>query len=193
MVQRTKRCHVVAVPYPGRGHINPMLNLCRLIASRRADILITFVVTEEWLGFLGSESRPATVNFCAIPNVIPSELVRADDFLGFVEAVMTVMEAPVERILARLEPPASLMICDTLLTWVVEFGNRRNIPVASFWPMSATVFSMYYHFDLLVQNGHHPTNLSGKFVKAKCTALFFIPTMLDLSQGWIGLGRQWPA
>ncbi|KAM7496403.1 hypothetical protein LguiA_020817 [Lonicera macranthoides] len=160
MVQPTKRCHVLAVPYPGRGHINPLLNLCRLIASRRTDILITFVVTEEWLGFIGSEFKPSTVSFCAIPNVIPSELVRAGDFPGFVEAVMTKMEAPVERLLARLEPPASLMISDTFLTWAMELGNRKNIPVASFWPLSATVFSIYYHFDLLVQNGHHPTNLT---------------------------------
>uniref|UniRef100_A0A3Q7F0M8 Uncharacterized protein n=1 Tax=Solanum lycopersicum TaxID=4081 RepID=A0A3Q7F0M8_SOLLC len=26
-------CHILAIPYPGRGHINPLMNLCKLIAT----------------------------------------------------------------------------------------------------------------------------------------------------------------
>ncbi|KAK3138404.1 hypothetical protein QOZ80_5AG0368470 [Eleusine coracana subsp. coracana] len=52
--------HVVAVPYPGRGHINAMLNLCRLLVSRHDSISATVVVTEEWLGLLGGGGGPAT-------------------------------------------------------------------------------------------------------------------------------------
>ncbi|KAK8645697.1 hypothetical protein V6N13_119520 [Hibiscus sabdariffa] len=36
-------CHIVAVPYPGRGHVNPMMNLCKLLCSKTPNILITFV------------------------------------------------------------------------------------------------------------------------------------------------------
>ncbi|KAI3526317.1 hypothetical protein L1887_05565 [Cichorium endivia] len=80
-------CHVVAIPYPGRGHINPMMNLCKLITLHRpSEFLITFVVTEEWLGFIGSEPKPTNVRFATIPNVIPSEVNRAADFPGFLNA-----------------------------------------------------------------------------------------------------------
>ncbi|GAV58679.1 UDPGT domain-containing protein [Cephalotus follicularis] len=51
-------CHVVAMPYPGRCHVNPMMNFCKLLVSRKNDILITFVVTEEWLGYIGSDPKP---------------------------------------------------------------------------------------------------------------------------------------
>ncbi|RLM93173.1 UDP-glycosyltransferase 87A1-like [Panicum miliaceum] len=30
-------CHIVALPYPDRGHINPTLSLCRLLAARRSQ------------------------------------------------------------------------------------------------------------------------------------------------------------
>lgn len=160
---RTSGCHVVAMPYPGRGHINPMINLCKLLASKSDGILITFIVTEEWLGFIGSETMPATIKFRSIPNVIPSELVRGADFPGFVEAVLTKMEAPFEQLLDRLDPPVTAIIADTYLMWAVAVGNRRNIPVASLWTMSPSVFSVLYHFDLLVQNGHFPVDLSGTF------------------------------
>ncbi|KAK4856643.1 hypothetical protein QYF36_019603 [Acer negundo] len=96
-------CHIVALPYPGRGHINPMMNLCKLLASRQPEILITFVVTEEWLGFIGSEPKPDNIQFGTIPNVKPSELSRAKDFSGFVEAVATKTEAPFEELLDRFE------------------------------------------------------------------------------------------
>ncbi|KAE8039344.1 hypothetical protein FH972_011765 [Carpinus fangiana] len=154
-------CHVVAMPSPGRGHINPMMSLCKLLALKRPQqILVTFVVTEEWLGFIGSDPKPANVRFATIPNVIPSELGRAKDFQGFVEAVYTKMEAPFEELLDRLEPPVTAIVADTYLIWAIGVGNRRNIPVASLWPMSATVFSVLHHFELLVQNGHSPIDVS---------------------------------
>ena len=70
-VESTTICHVVAMPFPGRGHINPMMNLCKLLASRKPDILITIVVTEEWLGFIGSDAKPDNIQFASIPNVTP--------------------------------------------------------------------------------------------------------------------------
>ncbi|CAL5353203.1 unnamed protein product [Camellia sinensis] len=152
---------VVAMPYPGRGHINPMLNLCNLIASRQSDILISFVVTEEWLGLLGSEPKLDNIHFATIPNVVPSEIGRGADFPGFLEATLTKLEGPFERLLDRLEPPKpSVIIYDTYLCWVVGVGNRRNIPVASLFTMTTSVFTVFYHFDLLAQNGHFPADVS---------------------------------
>lgn len=171
--QPTSVCHVVAVPYPGRGHINPMMNLCKLLASHKADILITFVVTEEWHGFIGSEAKPNNVRFATVPNVIPSELVRAADMDGFIEAIMTNMEAPFERLLGRLEQPPVLIVADTFLPWAIRVGNRRNVPAASFWPMPASVFSVFQHFHLLAENGHFPVDLLGDY-SFLCSSFKFV-------------------
>lgn len=154
--------HLVAVPFPGRGHINPLINFCKVLAIKRPDIIITLVVTEEWHGLLISEEVPHNLTFGTIPNVLPSELVRAADFSGFFEATLTKMEEHVARLIDHLALRPMLIIYDFFLMWIPEVGNRMNIPVASFWPMSATVFSMYQYRHLLVQNGHFPvTNLSG--------------------------------
>lgn len=162
-------CHVVAMPYPGRGHVNPMMNLCKLLASRKDDILITLVITEEWLDLIGSQDKPPSIpnlRFATIPNVIPSERVRAADFPGFIEAVSTKLEAPFEQLLDRLEPPVSAIIADTNVSCAFVVGNRRSIPAATLWTMSVTVFSVFHHFDLLIQNKHHPLlDLSGTLQK----------------------------
>ncbi|PQM41085.1 hypothetical protein Pyn_02027 [Prunus yedoensis var. nudiflora] len=157
--QPTFVCHVVAVPYSGRGHINLMMNFCKLLASQKADILITFVLIEEWLGFIGSEAKPDNIQFATVPNVIPSELVRTADMDGVIEAIMTNMEAPFERLLGRPEQPPVLIVADTFLPWAIRVGNRRNVRAASFWPMPTSVFSVFQHFHLLAENGHFPVDL----------------------------------
>ncbi|KAJ1437569.1 UDP-glucuronosyl/UDP-glucosyltransferase [Sesbania bispinosa] len=156
----TLPCHVVAMPFPARGLINPMMNLCKLLVSKNSTILVTFVVTEEWLSFIGSDPRPDNIRIHSIPNVVPSELTRANDHAAFIEAVMTKMEAPFELLLNALDTPPSVILYDTLLYWVVDLGNRRNIPVASFWTMSASIFSIFLHYHLLERNGHYPVDLS---------------------------------
>lgn len=149
------------MPFPGRGHVNPMMSLCKILVSLQPDILITFVVTEEWLGFIGADPKPDNVRLASIPNVIPSERLKAANFPGFYEAVMTMMEAPFEQLLDQLERPVTLFLADVELLWGVGVGNRRNIPVASLWTMSASVFRMLLHFDLIEQSQHYPTDLSG--------------------------------
>ncbi|KAJ6751019.1 hypothetical protein OIU85_001544 [Salix viminalis] len=184
--------HVVAMPYPGRGHVNPMMNLCKLMSSRKPDILFTFVVTEEWYDFIHSDTKkPDNIHFATIPNCIPSEVGRAKDFPGFLKAVATKMEAPFEQLLDRLELPVGVIIADTYLDWVVHVGNRRNIPVASLWTMSAYVFSLLRHFELLEQNGHFPVELSERGEERVDYIPGIPPTRLvDFPTLFHGTGRQ---
>ncbi|KAI9118327.1 hypothetical protein K1719_010659 [Acacia pycnantha] len=148
----TNSCHVVAMPFPGRGHINPMMNLCKILASRRPDVVITFVVTQEWLGYIGSDPKPDNIHFSSIPNVIPPEREKAADFPRFYEAVMTKMEDPFEQLLDRLETPVTTIIGDVELRWPTAVGNRRNIPVAVSWTMSASFYSMLLHLQIFTRN-----------------------------------------
>ncbi|CDY24026.1 BnaC03g16650D [Brassica napus] len=147
--------HVVAMPWPGRGHINPMMNLCKRLVLRDPNLTVTFVVTEEWLGLIGSDPKPDRIHFATLPNLIPSELVRANDFIGFVNAVHATLEEPFEQLLDRLDsPPPTAIVADTYVLWAVRVGERRNIPVASLWTMSATILSLFLHSDLLISHGH---------------------------------------
>ncbi|KAL4279101.1 hypothetical protein GQ457_03G043370 [Hibiscus cannabinus] len=187
-------CHVVAVPYPGRGHVNPMMNLCKLLCSKTPgnSILITFVVTEEWLGFIASDKKPPNIRFRTVPNVIPSELVRANDFPAFIAAVLTKMEAPFEELLGRLEVelPVSAIIADTYLPWTLQVGQRRNIPVASLWTMSASVLFIFHHFNLLVENHHYPADLTEQGDELVDYIPGLAPTRLaDLPTIFYGNGR----
>jgi hypothetical protein len=140
------------VPYPGRGHVNAMLNLCRLLVARADDNVsaaVTVVVTEEWLGLLGASAAGLgpRVRFETIPNVIPSEHGRAADMAGFLEAVCTRMAGPFERLLDRLAPSA--IVSDAFVPWAVDVGRRRGVPVCVLCPISATTFAVQCNFHRL--------------------------------------------
>ncbi|KAI3933112.1 hypothetical protein MKW92_002268 [Papaver armeniacum] len=156
------RCHIVAVPFPGRGLINPMMNFCKHLANKLGDnIKITFVITEEWLGILESTPMPPQILLRSIPNVIPSEFSRSLtlDFESFLEIVVAELEAPFKAVLNTSEP-ASCIITDFYLTWAYSIGNQRNIPVVTFWTTSSFVFFVLCHADLLTKNGHSLANIS---------------------------------
>ena len=158
------QCHMVAMPYLDRGHINPMMNLYKILALNSKNILITFVVTEEWLGFISSDPKPNNIRFASIANVIPSVIVQAADISSFIEATMMKLEAPLVRLLDQLKfPSVTVIIAATLLFWAISIENRRNIPVALFWPMSMSMFTIIQHVDLLVQNGHFSVD-PGEFI-----------------------------
>ncbi|KAJ3703056.1 hypothetical protein LUZ61_006761 [Rhynchospora tenuis] len=138
--------HVVAIPYPGRGHVNPMMVLCRQLIA--CGIHATFIVTEEWHGLINSAHPPPPpeLNFMTIPNCIPSEHGRGNDHVGFIKAVYTKMAEPVEKLFDRLELVPQVIIADTYLPWAVEVANRRGIPICSLFTMSAAFFSVLLHF-----------------------------------------------
>ncbi|XP_076893825.1 UDP-glycosyltransferase 87A1-like [Bidens hawaiensis] len=156
---------VVVVPYPGRGHINPLLNLCRLLSSRlnrnNHTTIFTVVVTEEWLELLNPQpEQDRNIRFATIPNVLPSEVNRGSDVMAFMTAVQTKMKRPFMEVLDRIESPVKLIIADAVMRWPFEVANTRNIPVAAFWPMSASEYSVVHYVDLLESHHHFYADVS---------------------------------
>jgi len=96
---------------------------------------------------IGSDPKPENIRFASIPNVVPSEQVRAADMDTFVEAVFTKMEAPFERLLDQIVPPPSVIVADTFLFWAVDVGRRRSrcsntsifLPKTDIFPLTSQV------------------------------------------------------
>ncbi|KAK8914043.1 UDP-glycosyltransferase 87A1 [Platanthera zijinensis] len=159
-----RTCHIAAIPYPGRGHMNPMMNLCRLLDGRD-NITVTVIVTDEWLNLLSSETSPpnlkSNVQLRSIPNVLPSERSRGDNYTEFMNAVFTKMSEPVGCLLDGLDPPADVVVADALLLWVVDLCKQRNLPVVALWTESASVLWALNTFERLHAAGQLPADFSG--------------------------------
>ena len=142
--------HVVALPFPTRGHVNPLINLCKLLSSRTPnEVIITIVVTQEWLSFIQSYPKPHNIRYATIPNVIPLDSQILDDVPYFTESLATKLRPAFENLLDQLEPPVSAIISDAELAWPAAIAKQRNIPVALLWTMSASFFDTFRQLDIL--------------------------------------------
>ncbi|KAJ0977984.1 hypothetical protein J5N97_013458 [Dioscorea zingiberensis] len=157
-----RQLHIAAIPWPGRGHINPMLNLSRsLLANDK--IIITFIVTEEWFAILSSSSSstplPPNLRLLSIPNVLPSESTRGADLMGFIHSVFTEMGAQVEELLLqRVDPVVDTIIADTILPWVPSIASKMRVPLSSLFTMSPTMFLAFHLYGHCLQSFDEETN-----------------------------------
>ncbi|XP_039136165.1 UDP-glycosyltransferase 87A2-like [Dioscorea cayenensis subsp. rotundata] len=134
--------HLAFIPWPGRGHINPMLNLARSLASKAENIIITFIVTEEWLNILhSSTSFPPNLLLVSIPNILASEHTRGADMMSFIHTVFTLMGGPIEKILLKLvNDSVDVIIADALLPWMPGISVKLGVPLVSVFTMSVSLF-----------------------------------------------------
>ncbi|KAL5751638.1 hypothetical protein ACOSQ2_022145 [Xanthoceras sorbifolium] len=151
MQAATKVSHIVFMPYPARGHINPVLILSKLL---------------KWHCTIASEVFPSNIRFATISNdVLPSAKPQAADTSAFFSAVKH-MAAPFEHILDQLDPPVTTIITDNALAWAVKAGYSRNIPVGLFRVMWVTSFTILHHCYHLFEKGI-PKNIEDTYYNIK--------------------------
>lgn len=161
--------HVVAFAYPLQGHIIPMFNFAKKLAAK--GVIVTFVNTESCHANIikshngedplisHARSSGLDIRSAQVGDGLPVEFDRSLNHDEFMESLRINMILHVEEFIADLstkEPPVSCFIADTFFVWPDRISKKFGIPHASFWTEAAVVFSIYYHWDLLVKNGHHP-------------------------------------
>ncbi|XVF82630.1 hypothetical protein PTKIN_Ptkin16aG0064600 [Pterospermum kingtungense] len=105
---------------PG-SHINPMMNLCKLLVSKKNGSALLAPTPSLITTYVLKQSQMSSHLSCLKPPI---------DFPAFYEAVMTKMEAPFEQLLDGLEVPVTAILGDIEVRWGTGVRNRRNIAVA---------------------------------------------------------------
>lgn len=161
--------HAIVVPMPGQGHINPMMQLAKKLASK--GIAITFVLTQSWHNIITKAHSTTRVNAFAhaqniglnirladIPDCVPGEFERWKKKEDFFQSLDN-MESHVEELIKNLNQssatPVSCIVADTFLGWAVPLAKKLGLLSVSFWPQSVSVFSISYHSYL----GERPAGL----------------------------------
>lgn len=171
----------VVVAYPLQGHIIPVAHLALRLAAR--GFAVTFVSTEavhdQTARALGVDDPAGYDVFAAarasasaaaaeeldvayelVSDGLPVGFDRSlhhDDFMG---ALLHALPARVEELLSRVvvDPAATFLVADTFFVWPATLARRLGVAYVSFWTEPALIFNLYYHMDLLTQNGHFRCN-----------------------------------
>jgi len=165
MARNTEKLHALVFPYPAQGHITPMMQFAKKLASK--GVIVTFLTThhthrqitkaqthsaeqddpiEQEARNLGLDIRSAQIS-----DGLPLDFDRSARFNDFMRSVDN-MGGELEQLLHNLNktgPAISCVIADTILFWSFEVTKKLGIPWISFWTQPTFLYLIYYHAHLL--------------------------------------------
>ncbi|KAH7388132.1 hypothetical protein KP509_16G059400 [Ceratopteris richardii] len=160
--------HVVLVPLPLQGHLNPFTSLAHYLSASGVDVSIVLAARADTLlsEARGSSSsipplssptgRPIRIE--VVPDGISSQSNRPLDWSMLQQSIET-MRQGVENLLEKLmreKYPPRCVVVDSLIPWGRDISLKFNLPWMMLWAGSALGFSIGYHAPELVRKGLIP-------------------------------------
>uniref|UniRef100_A0A803PHH6 Glycosyltransferase n=1 Tax=Cannabis sativa TaxID=3483 RepID=A0A803PHH6_CANSA len=133
--------HVLVVPYPSQGHINPLLQFAKRLAFK--GVKATIATTHY------------TVKFICAPNIGVESISDGFDDGGFSQAkseevFLKSFKANGSSTLSQLilkyqntDHPVNCVVYDSFLPWALDVAHQHSIYGAAFFTNSATVSSIF--------------------------------------------------
>lgn len=139
--------HALIVPYPSQGHINPMLQLAKRLASR-GGTRATLVTTRFILRSLDPAAAGPAVPLAAISDGYDrggvAEAPTLDDYLSCLDAVGSqTLAALIEHRRGAGDDPYTCVVYDTYAPWVAAVASRLGLPAVAFSTQSCTASAVY--------------------------------------------------
>ncbi|XP_010459994.1 PREDICTED: UDP-glycosyltransferase 85A1 [Camelina sativa] len=183
--------HVVCVPYPAQGHINPMMKVAKLLHAR--GFHVTFVNTvynhNRFLRSHGSIALDGlhSFRFESIPDGLPeTDMDTTQDITALCESTMKNCLVPFQELLQRINarddvPPVSCIVSDGVMSFTLDAAEELGVPEVLFWTTSGCAFLTYLHFYLFIEKGITPLKDESYLTKEHLDMVIdFIPTMTNL-------------
>ncbi|XP_077245752.1 7-deoxyloganetin glucosyltransferase-like [Tasmannia lanceolata] len=158
--------HAVLIPFPAQGHINPMIQLAKLLHSK--GFYITFVHTEfnhsRMLKSRGPDSLKGLDDFQfeTIPDGLPpQDCDRTQDIAALNVSTRKNCAVPFRNLVTKLNnslriPHISCIIPDGVMSFALCVAEELDIMVLVFYTMSACGLMGYLNFHELKRRGYTP-------------------------------------
>ncbi|KAJ0790587.1 putative trans-zeatin O-beta-D-glucosyltransferase [Helianthus annuus] len=167
--------HVVCVPLPAQGHINPMLKLAKLLHSK--GFFITYVNSEfnhqRLLRSVGSNALHdlPSFHFETISDGLPppENPDATQDVSSTLNSLHETGLGPFKSVLSKvstLYSPVTCIVADFLMGFTLPAAEELGIPAVLFWTSGAGSLICYNQYPNLIQKGLMP--LKGKHLSIYC-------------------------
>ncbi|XP_038979000.1 crocetin glucosyltransferase 3-like [Phoenix dactylifera] len=150
--------NIVVFPFLAQGHMNPCLDLTRLLAARYPELTLTIVTTTGNLPHLRRlfpSNRLADLPFDPADHGLPSDAdtsfaLPAHLIVPFHRATLS-LEPSFRRLLSDIstasdEPPLLCLIADMFLGWTVPIARSLGVFHAVLHTSGPFAMSIYNHF-----------------------------------------------
>ncbi|XP_028801346.1 7-deoxyloganetin glucosyltransferase-like [Neltuma alba] len=160
--------HIVCLPFPAQGHVNPFMKLAKLLHSN--GFHVTFVNSEfihkRLAQSLGSDFVKGLPDFRfeTIPDGLPQSETDAQDIPALIDSTRKHCYGPLKELIGKLNslssssgvPAVSCIIADANMGFAEKVADEFGIPEIRFWTASACGLLGYLQYDELVKRGIFP-------------------------------------
>ncbi|XP_051130881.1 UDP-glycosyltransferase 74F2-like [Andrographis paniculata] len=137
--------HVLAVPYPSQGHVNPMLQFCKRLVSKgaKSTFIITNFIRKTW------NPKPQSVAIDAISDGFDDGgFMHADGVADYLEKMEAAGSRTLKNLIERYIASGNAVDCivyDAFLPWVLDVAKGVGIKGAAFFTQACAVNYIYYY------------------------------------------------
>lgn len=133
------KAHVLVLPFPVQGHINPMLQFCKRLASK--GLKTTFVNTL----FISSNTQPSASSLISTATISDGHdgcgFTVAGDPGSYLARFRSVGSETLSDLIKKLDG----LVYDPFLPWALDVAREFGLVGAAFFTQSCAVSNVYYH------------------------------------------------
>ncbi|XP_060173762.1 mogroside IE synthase-like [Lycium barbarum] len=142
MEEITNKAHVLVLPYPIQGHINPMVQFSKRLASRGVKVTL---VTIDYV----SKNMPKEFGSIKIESIPhdddPPQSV--DKSLEWLLALLSKSLGAIVEKLSDSEYPVKVLVYDSIIPRPIDLAHQLGLKGAAFFTQSCSLSAIYYHMD----------------------------------------------
>ncbi|KAK2990339.1 hypothetical protein RJ640_003611 [Escallonia rubra] len=135
------KAHALVLPFPVQGHINPMLQFSKRLASK--GLKVTLVATTNSV-----QAPDNSIDIEYIPDGSDQTDQKKDAGLERFKSVASrVLPDLIEKLNGYGSCPVKLVVYDSILPWALDIAHELGLCGASFFTQSCAVSAIYYHMS----------------------------------------------
>ncbi|KAJ6813944.1 crocetin glucosyltransferase 2-like [Iris pallida] len=137
--------HILLVPYPAQGHITPLLQFGKRLASHNVEVTLA---TTRFLNNL-TKPEPGPVSFESISDGFDSGGFSAAPSVGFyLDRLEAVGSQTLSDLIVSLQSgarPVHVLVYDPFVPWAAEVARWFGLRCTAFFTQSCAVDAIYGH------------------------------------------------
>ncbi|EEF32575.1 flavonol 7-O-beta-glucosyltransferase UGT74F1 [Ricinus communis] len=149
MREKESRGHVLVIPFPGQGHLNPMLQFSRRLVSK--GLQVTFIVTtyiSRSKHLVSSSNR--LLQFDTISDGYDEGgFEQASSMGAYLSSIHTVGPRTLKELIAKYQSssnPIDCLIYEPFLSWALDIAKQFGLIAAAFFTHACAVDYVFYSF-----------------------------------------------
>ncbi|KAL5750669.1 hypothetical protein ACOSP7_025272 [Xanthoceras sorbifolium] len=178
MEKKGRNPHVLILPYPAQGHINPMLQFAKRLVSK--GIRVTFVTTVYLSKTMHVDPETSIAMETISDGFDDTGPQNADGFAACFYSFKIHGSRTLAKLIKKLDDigqPATALVYDGLLHWPLDVAKKFGLFKVAFFTQSCAVSTILYHFNRgllqLPLSGSHISMPGMPLLQPSETPLFF--------------------